>query len=286
MGISYKCHGMLGNPGRFSIQGRAESTGPTRIIQSRSHVPNKEGIYLPTKAAGLLHPLQGTDSSWREHDMAEFSIRRYKSSDYDTVRLIFAQGMMEQLPATSFYLLKLPQIQVLLFIPFITLYLLSKSYTFSFGSLALLMATGWYGMKSIFSQYVNKCHRADLLDIEKSYMMANNSCFWVAESEGRVIGMVGIQPTQDSKDAMVLRRLSVASEQRVRGIGKALCMKAIDFARQRGYRRVNLDTSMIQRAAHRLYEGMGFEKTNVKIAPGITTRFTNFSVFYYTYWIE
>ncbi|OCT96551.1 probable N-acetyltransferase camello [Xenopus laevis] len=218
--------------------------------------------------------------------MAEFSIRRYKRSDYDTVRRIFAQGMMEQLPATLLYLLKLPQIQVLLFIPFITFYLLSKSYTFSFGSLALLMAASWYGLKSIFSHYVNKCHRADLLDIEKSYMLNGNSCFWVAESDGRVVGMVGIQPTQDSKDAMVLRRLSVASDQRVRGIGKALCMKAIDFARQRGYRRVNLDTSMIQHAAHRLYEGMGFEKTDVKILPSITRRFTHFSVFYYTFWIE
>ncbi|KAM4809511.1 putative N-acetyltransferase camello [Rhinophrynus dorsalis] len=218
--------------------------------------------------------------------MAKFSIRRYKNSDYEAVRLLFAQGMMEHVPTTCYYLLKLPQVQVALFVPFVILFVVSKSYVLSLASLAVLMAVGWHVLNSMFYKRVEQCHRDDLFDIEKSYMMASNSCFWVAESNGKVVGMVGVQPVQGSTEEMVLRRLSVARDHRTQGIAKELCLKVIDFTRQRGYKRVNLNTSMIQRAAYKLYERLGFQKTNVKILPSLARKFTNFSVFYYTYYIE
>ncbi|KAM4807593.1 putative N-acetyltransferase camello [Rhinophrynus dorsalis] len=215
--------------------------------------------------------------------MANFSIRRYKSSDYEAVRLLFTQGMMEHIPASCFYLLKLPQVHVALFIPFIILFMISKSYTLCFGSLAVLLAAGWYAMNSEFHQYVDESLRDDLLDIEKSYMFGGNSCFWVAEFNGKVVGMVGVQPAQGSKDEMVLRRMSVAKDQRSHGIAKALCMKVIDFTRQSGCKRVTLETSMVQYAAQKLYERLGFQKTNVKIIPSFFGRFSNFSIFQYKY---
>ncbi|XP_072262823.1 probable N-acetyltransferase camello [Pyxicephalus adspersus] len=218
--------------------------------------------------------------------MAEFTIRVYKNRDYNAVRILFAEGMLEHIPATCAYLLKLPRAQFVLFISFITLLLVSRSYLLSLVSLAVVFTAGRRLLTKEYHQYVDKCEREDLLDIEESYMASNNSCFWVAESNGRVIGMVGIQSAPGSSEVMLLRRLSVAKDQRHKGMAKALCTKVIDFARQRGYKTVTLETSMIQHAAHKLYETMGFQKTDDKVIPSLLGRFANFSILTYEYKIK
>ncbi|XP_053314014.1 probable N-acetyltransferase camello isoform X5 [Spea bombifrons] len=215
--------------------------------------------------------------------MANFSIRKYKTRDYDIVRLLFAQGMIEHLPPTCIYLLKLPRVHFVLMVTFISLLVLSRSYLLSFLCMTAVLAAGWRLLKAEFHRYVDQCYGDDLMDIEKSYMDDARSCFWVAESGGRVIGMVGVQPARDSEKVMVLRRLSVAKDQRFRGVARSLCAAVIDFARQRGCERVSLESSMIQRAAHKLYEGIGFKKTGDKVFPTWFGMFSNFSVLTYTY---
>ncbi|KAM5194711.1 putative N-acetyltransferase camello [Mantella aurantiaca] len=218
--------------------------------------------------------------------MAEFTIRVYKNRDYNAVRIIFAEGMLEHIPATCAYLLKLPRTQFVLFISFISLLLVSRSYLLSLFSLAVVFTAGRRLLTKEYHQYVDKCQREDLLDIEESYMASNNSCFWVAESNGRVVGMVGVESAPRSSDVMLLRRLSVAKDQRHKGIAKALCTKVIDFARQRGYKTLTLETSMIQYSAQKLYESMGFQKTDNKVIPSLLGRYANFSIMTYQYKIE
>ncbi|XP_075038044.1 putative N-acetyltransferase camello [Mixophyes fleayi] len=218
--------------------------------------------------------------------MANYAIRVYRNRDYNAVRMLFAEGMMEHFPATCAYLLKLPRIQFVLFISFITLILISRSYLLSLVSLAIAFTAGRRLLLSEFHQYVDECQREDLLDIEESYMASNNSCFWVAESNGRVVGMVGVQSAQRSSEVMELRRLSVAKDWRHNGIARTLCLKVIDFASQRGYKVVKLETSMIQIAAHKLYETLGFLKTDTRIFPSLLGRFANFYVMTYEYMIK
>ncbi|XP_073474230.1 probable N-acetyltransferase camello [Aquarana catesbeiana] len=218
--------------------------------------------------------------------MAEFTIRVYKNKDYNVVRMLFAEGMLEHFPATCAHLLKLPRSQFILFISFISLLLVSKSYLLSLISLAVVFMGGRRLLTKEFHQYINQCQREDLLDIEESYMASNNSCFWVAESDGRVVGMVGAQSAPRSSEVMLLKRLSVAKDQRHKGIAKALCVKVIDFARQRGYQKVTLETSMVQLAAHKLYETMGFQKTDDKVFPSLFGRFSNFSILTFEYQIK
>ncbi|KAM4708938.1 putative N-acetyltransferase camello isoform 1-T3 [Discoglossus pictus] len=215
--------------------------------------------------------------------MTRFSIRKYKHSDHDPVRLLFAQGMYEHLPATSFYILKVPQVHITLLVVFIILLVISRSYLLSIISLAVLLAAGWHVLKSEFHQYVTQCYREDLLDIEKSYMECDRSCFWVAESNGKIVGMVGIQPVTDSNDEMVLRRMSVAKDHRGQGIAKALCLMVIDFAHQHKCKVVSLQTSMVQYDAQKLYERVGFKKIHVEILPTFFGRFTNYSILSYAY---
>ncbi|KAM8939615.1 putative N-acetyltransferase camello [Pelodytes ibericus] len=218
--------------------------------------------------------------------MANFAIRRYRNRDYDIVRLMFAQGMIEHLPTTCIYILKLPRVHFILMVSLISLLMISRSYLLSFMCMTGVLAAGWHLLKGEFHQYVEQCYSEDLLDIEKSYMVNNKSCFWVAESNSRVIGMVGVQPAQDSEDVMVLRRLSVAKDQRFRGVAKSLCTMVIDFARQHGCKTVTLESSMVQHGAHKLYESMGFQMTDDKAFPTWFARFASFSVRTYTYNIQ
>ncbi|XP_056404517.1 probable N-acetyltransferase camello [Hyla sarda] len=218
--------------------------------------------------------------------MADYTIRVYKNRDYNAVRMLFAEGMLEYIPATCAYVLKLPRAQFVLFISFITLLLISRSYLLSLVSLAIVFTAGRRQLNSEYHQYVEMCQREDLLDIEESYMASNNSCFWVVECNSRVIGMVGAQPVPRSTEVMVLRRLSVAKDKRHQGLASALCHKVKDFARQRGFKVVTLETSMIQVAAHKLYEKLGFQNTDVKIVPSLLGRFANFSILTYEYRIK
>ncbi|MEE6516738.1 hypothetical protein FKM82_026430 [Ascaphus truei] len=218
--------------------------------------------------------------------MADYSIRRYKNSDYDAVRLMFAQGMLEQRSATCFYLLKMPRVNLFLLVAFTTFLVVSKSYLLSLICLASLLVVGWHLINSEVHQYVKRCHGEDLLDIEKSYMLNGSSCFWVAETERKLVGMVGVQAAQNSEGEIVLRRMSVAKDQRTHGIGKALCRTVIDFARKGGCKVVSLETSMVQYAAQKLYERVGFKEIKVRIHPTLFGKLTNFSILYYTFDIK
>ncbi|XP_068130019.1 probable N-acetyltransferase camello [Hyperolius riggenbachi] len=215
--------------------------------------------------------------------MSTFSIREYKNSDYHVVRDLFAQGMMDYIPSLTMYMLKLPQVYGTILASLITSQLLFRSYFFSmlvFGSLLLACPCG---LIYSFRVYVKNCLKKDLLNIEESYMEKPNSCFWVTESGGRIVGMVGAQPSPSSRSEMVMRRLSVAKDHQGRGMAKALCMLVIDFARQRGYRQISLDTSNLQAPACKLYQRLGFRTTNIIPVNTLYGRFVNMTVEYYSY---
>jgi ribosomal protein S18 acetylase RimI-like enzyme len=59
-----------------------------------------------------------------------------------------------------------------------------------------------------------------------------------------------------------LEDLFVRSEARRRGVARALVQRALDRARERGCRRVELDTNEDNDGAIGLYESLGFSKTN------------------------
>ncbi|CAN2391436.1 Acetyltransferase (GNAT) domain, partial [Pristimantis euphronides] len=218
--------------------------------------------------------------------MADVFIRTYESKDYDEVRALFAQGMMDYLPSTYMYLLRLRRVHMTIFVSFITFYLLFSSYLVSLLGVVALLAGGRLLIIFVFQKFINETYQTDLQNIEESYMLRHNSCFWVAESNGRVVGMVGVQPVQGSRHDVMLRRLSVAKDQRHKGIARSLCTYVIDFARQRGYKHVTLDTSTIQHAAHKLYLNMGFRKAKSKQVSDPLGRLANISLTYYAYDIQ
>ena len=79
---------------------------------------------------------------------------------------------------------------------------------------------------------------------------------WLAESKGRIIGVIGIVGLPD--EAAQLRWYLVAREARGLGLGRRLLEEALAFCRSTGRRRVILWTVRSLQAAARLYRSAGF----------------------------
>ncbi|MDX2064248.1 MAG: GNAT family N-acetyltransferase [Fimbriimonadaceae bacterium] len=92
----------------------------------------------------------------------------------------------------------------------------------------------------------------------------------VAESGGELIGVVAIRPDREGDCEM--KRLYVRPAGRRLGTGDALVTALIDAARERGYRRMVLDTLDRLQPAIRLYQRHGFTETpdyNGNPLPGV-----------------
>ncbi|XP_075856589.1 N-acetyltransferase 8B-like [Microcebus murinus] len=196
--------------------------------------------------------------------MAPYLIRKYQESDHKWVVDLLSRGITEHIPATFRHVLKLPRTLVLLLGGPLALLLVSGSWllalTFSLGLLPVL----WFLAARPWRQYVDVMLRTDMADITKSYLSEPGSCFWVAESEKKVVGTVGALPVDHltlQEKRLQLFHLSVSSEHRGQGIAKALVRTVLQFARDQGYGEVVLDTTTMQVSALGLYQGMGFRNT-------------------------
>lgn len=104
--------------------------------------------------------------------------------------------------------------------------------------------------------YVQSSLSDDLIDIRKHYFDSLTNHFWVAEVDGLVKGMAGIQSTGDG--TAELRRMSVDREMRRLGIGSKLLSVAEDFCNELGHKSIRLTTVNLLVPAIALYENCGF----------------------------
>ena len=80
--------------------------------------------------------------------------------------------------------------------------------------------------------------------------------FVVAELDDRIVGCGAVHVLWE--DLAEIRTLAVAPAASGEGIGEALTRAMIDLARDGGFGSVVLSSSTTMRAAHRLYERLGF----------------------------
>ncbi|XP_078533325.1 putative N-acetyltransferase camello [Lissotriton helveticus] len=227
------------------------------------------------------------------YKMADYHIRVYKDTDHLTVRKLFANGLKEYIPPFRKYVLTLPRTKLFLLGVYIAI-LMGFQRSYISGLQATLCATAalcgtlsfvWWGADYTFSNYIQRILKEDMLDIQKYYIQRRRACFWVAESNGKVVGMAAARPysSRDGETTVELLRLSVSKEHRGQGIGKALCRTVVNFGRQEGYESVVLDTAMIQNVASKLYESFGFILINSFIPPFFIDRLLHFCVLTYSY---
>ena len=82
--------------------------------------------------------------------------------------------------------------------------------------------------------------------------------FWCMLSGGDIIGTVALKRHED--DTAELKALYLAKEFRSKGLGTSLLNKAVDYARESGYKRIVLDSMSQYTAAISLYKKSGFRQ--------------------------
>jgi GNAT superfamily N-acetyltransferase len=91
--------------------------------------------------------------------------------------------------------------------------------------------------------------------------------FYIAERDGQFLGciLVSIDRTvDDGGKTAKLRVFLVERTARRLGIGRQLLEKSIDYAREKGYKKVVLMTESSLTPARRLYAAAGFQLTRVR----------------------
>jgi GNAT superfamily N-acetyltransferase len=106
-------------------------------------------------------------------------------------------------------------------------------------------------------RYIQRSLSDDLVDIPLHYQSQSGSNFWVAEIDGEIKGMVGVQ--RRSQEEAELRRMSVASSNRRQGIGRRLLGTVEGFCRQHGYQQIHLTTVSQLQPAIAMYHSCGYQ---------------------------
>jgi molybdate transport system substrate-binding protein len=97
---------------------------------------------------------------------------------------------------------------------------------------------------------------SDLADIAAAYGARGGAFDVVVASDGSIAGSCGLYPL----DAAIceLRKMYLRNDVRGLGLGGRLLARALAVARARGFRRIELETASVLKAAIALYTGAGF----------------------------
>jgi putative acetyltransferase len=99
----------------------------------------------------------------------------------------------------------------------------------------------------------------EYLSDPRGKILAPGGGIFVALLEGEVVGTCAAVP--EGRDCFELVKLAVAPKAQGRGLGRLLVQRVIDFARERGARRIVLWSASKLGPAVRIYEALGFLHT-------------------------
>lgn len=213
--------------------------------------------------------------------MDNIQIRKFNDEDADVVKELFTLGMSEHVPSSFVHVLKQPLTQMVLMCMFCALLTSSKSFLLPVLAVTFCLAGARQMVVYMFNKYIESTLRKDLNNISETYLKGKDSCFWVADSDGRVVGSVACLPAEDAPGCLKLKRMSVRRSHRGMGIAKALCRTVAEFTRDRGYGAVILQTSVVQTDAQKLYEHMGYKKIREFVVPEFLGKILNFTLLEY-----
>ncbi|AWO97535.1 N-acetylaspartate synthetase [Scophthalmus maximus] len=135
-------------------------------------------------------------------------------------------------------------------------FFMSKSVALTCCAPLILMGARYFYSRRVIQGYLDCALHTDMADIEAYYMRPTGSCFWVAVLDGRVVGIVAAQGREDD-NTVELRRMSVDSRYRGKGIAKTLGRRVLEFAVRNNYAAVVLGTTAVKLAAHKLARTTG-----------------------------
>uniref|UniRef100_A0A8C5HZC6 N-acetylaspartate synthetase n=1 Tax=Gouania willdenowi TaxID=441366 RepID=A0A8C5HZC6_GOUWI len=221
-----------------------------------------------TKKESIMWSAASSSSSSSSSSSNAVFIREFERADQDEVRRIFYEGIMERIPNTAFRgLRQQPKTQLLYALLTVMCFYVTKSVTLTCCAPLILMGARFYYSRKVIHSYLDCALHTDMADIEAYYMKPTGKgkgetklLFWVALLDGHVVGIVAAQAREDD-NTVELRRMSVDSRYRGKGIAKALGRRVLEFAVRNNYAAVVLGTTAVKLAAHKLYESLGFRRT-------------------------
>ncbi len=204
----------------------------------------------------------------------DITVRVFRPEDSKQVKKIFVDGMNWIMPTYPNTILRAiqyysPIVYTSVFIVLLTLYSqITYYFTQSIALSTILSVIYLLISVLIYSAVIYLyCHKmkddfvalslgADLKDIHEYYNKGVNR-FWVAidDRTGEVVGCVGI--LEKDKDVLELKRMSVRSDMRRRGVGVKL-MEALEAYCVGKCKKIGLGTSILQPPAMALYRKRGF----------------------------
>lgn len=206
--------------------------------------------------------LQGSTSSTAPSS-SEVKIRSYESSDYEDCREIFTQGMEQLISLVTRvvfprYCWILAALSVFVFLAAFKYNLwIVPLYMFA---CAFLLSLLYVDVYLECWKFINICLATDLMNIEKSYMSNDSSHMWVAEWNGKVVGMVGLIHNDSDKPGVAeLQRMSVSPVCRRMGIARKLIDELLKHAKDHQLDKLELTTTSAQTPAISLYKRYGFK---------------------------
>ncbi|XP_069601918.1 N-acetylaspartate synthetase [Ranitomeya imitator] len=200
-------------------------------------------------------------------------IREFQPSDQETARRIFYEGIKERIPSSAFRgLTHQPLLQCIYALLTLICFVVTNSLVLASCMPIILLGMRYHYSRKIILHHLECALHTDMSDIEQYYMKQPGSYFWVAVLEGNVVGIVAARGNEED-NVVELRRMSVDSNYRGKGIAKALGRKVLEFAMLNHYSSIVLGTTAVKIAAHKLYESLGFKHVGVvehHTVPGMT----------------
>ena len=99
----------------------------------------------------------------------------------------------------------------------------------------------------------------DLMDIDAAYT-AKGGAFVVLDLAGRVCATHATLPVPDDSDVLTFRRLYLRADLRGKRLGYQMMEWALNWARERNYKRVEFWSDTRFSRAHRFFEYFGIQK--------------------------
>ena len=197
----------------------------------------------------------------------ELVIRPYEPRDQQECREIFTQGM-EQLVNL---VMQVVFPRYCRYIAILSVFAILAAMRWSFWILGLYALASLMVLAALYVdiylecwKFINYCLTTDLWDINKSYMTNKGSQMFVAQWEGKIVGMVGLAHNDTHQSGVAeLQRMSVSPQCRRMGIARKLSHELILFARDQKYENIVLSTTSVQKPAMALYKRCGFKLVDV-----------------------
>ena len=123
-------------------------------------------------------------------------------------------------------------------------------------SVAFELFKGADTLEESIAKFSSQGKLAEMNDVQKNYF-ENGGVFLVAVEEGHIIGTGAVKNLEDG--VCEIKRLWLLSQYQGQGIGYRIMQKLIDFARQKKYKIMRLETDpIIQTRAVDFYKQLGF----------------------------